>query len=500
MSTGGTRTSPSSAPSMSSSGDADDTVGGGEGPIILGRYMLCDAIGGGGMAKVHLGRVIGAAGFSRVVAIKRLHPASANDPDFTTMLVDEARLVSRIRHPNVVPTLDVVQAGRELLLVMEYVHGVSIAQLAKIAMVKKTLIPLPITVRIVLDMLAGLGAAHEAKSERGRHLEIVHRDVSPQNVILGTDGIARIVDFGIAKAEGKLSMTRDGQIEGKDAYMAPEQLRGEEHVDRRADIYATGIVLWELAAGRRLFHRRAEDLVGAVRQILTTVVERPSLHADVPPELDAIVAQALRPNPEERFLTAEAMTTALESMHMAATAKEVAAYVAELARAQLEARSAIVARVEQTSDVHDLNLKEQSIVANVPVASLLRASEPPPMPSASSNARWRWRMAVILVVLLALSSFAVTILAFRRDPIVVSVPPTPSTTAEPPPSPSAGLVDTTTVPPSASGSGVRSATTRVRPIRSSPSGSAAAPAPDCNPPYSIDSRGFRIPRRECLDH
>ncbi len=325
-------------------------------PARFGRYLLCDAIGGGGMATVHLGRALGAGGFSRVVAIKRLHRARARDPRFATMLVDEARMVSRIRHPNVVPTLDVVEVASELLLVMEYVPGVPLSRLVWLAQTQNQPIPLAVAVRIVLDVLSGLEAAHTAVSERGRALGIVHRDVSPQNVICGADGIVRVVDFGIAKAEGKLSITREGEIKGKVAYMAPEQLRGEE-VDRRADLYATGVVLWELLTGRRLFET-GPDFAANLAAAHARVVPAPSQYADVPPAVEAALLRALAATREDRYESAAAMADALESTTRVATAKELAAFVNRLGAAALSHLSELVAGVEQLSEVASLAARE----------------------------------------------------------------------------------------------------------------------------------------------
>ncbi|MCW5837256.1 MAG: serine/threonine protein kinase, partial [Labilithrix sp.] len=223
----------------------------------VGRYALGAPIARGGMATLHLGRLVGSAGFARTVAIKRLHRHLCADPSFLDAFADEARLAARIRHPNVVPTLDVVSteasaaAPGELLLVMEYVDGESLSALARQA---KAPLPPPIVVAIVSEMLHGLHSAHEARSEDGQPLGIVHRDVSPQNVLVGADGVARLVDFGIARATGvrRGSSTGEGDLKGKLAYMAPEQIR-REPVTRKTDIFAAGIVLWELLTGRRLF-------------------------------------------------------------------------------------------------------------------------------------------------------------------------------------------------------------------------------------------------------
>src|SRR5438094_9657465 len=194
---------------------------------VVGRYALYGEIAAGGMATVHLGRLIGQVGFSRTVAIKRLHAQYAKDPEFVSMFLDEARLAARIRHPNVVATLDVVALRGELFLVMEFVQGESLSRLVRHARETRGSMPVPIVGAVMSGVLQGLHAAHEARNERGEPLDVVHRDVSPQNVLVGVDGVARVLDFGVAKAIGRLQTTRDGQIKGKTAYMSPV------HIERR---------------------------------------------------------------------------------------------------------------------------------------------------------------------------------------------------------------------------------------------------------------------------
>src|SRR6202034_3666008 len=200
---------------------------------VVGRYALQQEIAAGGMASVYLGRMCGPVGFSPIVAIKSLHPQFAKDPEFVRMFLDEARLAGRIRHPNIVPVIDVHAEGDELFLVLEYVHGESPARLVRASRRVDAPLPLPLAAAILGDVLQGLHAAHEAKDERGQPLGIVHRDVSPQNVLVGADGVARVLDFGIAKAKGRLYTTQDGRVKGKLSYMAPEQLRSDP-VDRKS--------------------------------------------------------------------------------------------------------------------------------------------------------------------------------------------------------------------------------------------------------------------------
>src|SRR5271154_2607295 len=242
----------------------------------IGRYLLFGEIAAGGMATVHFGRLSGAAGFSRTVAIKRLHPPLAKNPEFVAMFLDEARLAARIRHPNVVSTLDVVATEGELFVVMEYVPGESLARLLRAVRTGKEMVPVPIAATIMVGVLHGLHAAHEARDERGEPLRIVHRDVSPHNILVGTDGAAHVIDFGVAKARGRMQVTQQGQIKGKLSYMPSEQLLGNG-LDQRADIFAASIVLWEALTGQRLFQGIDDGDVYA--KVLLGKVDAPSVHA-----------------------------------------------------------------------------------------------------------------------------------------------------------------------------------------------------------------------------
>src|SRR5262245_60378789 len=222
-----------------------------------GRYVLYDEIASGGMGSVYLGRLEGPGGFSRTIAIKRMHPHLAKDPEFAAMFLDEARVAARIAHPNVASTLDVVHWEGQLLVVMEYIHGQSLAKLMSELRAAGKRVSLPVAISVIVDVLHGLHAAHEAKTPTGVPLDVVHRDVSPQNVLAGLAGLARLLDFGVAKASSQLPSTKDGRIKGKLAYMAPEQLM-REPIDRRTDIFSASVVLWESLVGKRLFSGDSE--------------------------------------------------------------------------------------------------------------------------------------------------------------------------------------------------------------------------------------------------
>ena len=300
------------------------------GKVLAGRYEVLKQLAAGGMATVHLARALGVGGFERLVAIKVMHPHIAAEPEFVTMFLDEARLAARVRHPNVVPTLDVQEAPEGLFLVMEYIEGASLHQILKAGGSKPGAVPLGVVLRVMSDMLAGLHCAHELTDDEGHPLALVHRDVSPVNVLLGTDGVARLTDFGVARAESRLSSTRGGQLKGKIPYMPPEQIMGDE-IDRRCDIYAAGAVFWEALIGRRLFQA---DNDGAILQgILAGPSHTPrQLDPSIPEGIDRVCMRALSRKRADRFASAAEFSDAIERAAQEAgitiaSARTVAAFV-----------------------------------------------------------------------------------------------------------------------------------------------------------------------------
>jgi eukaryotic-like serine/threonine-protein kinase len=292
----------------------------GAAPVRLGPYTLLERIASGGMASVYLAEQRGAHGFVREVAVKIAHPHLAEQPRFASDLIEEAKLAARICHNNVVQVLDVGEEDGNVFLVMEYVEGESLAGLLGWCVKNDRRLPFGVAFRILLDALAGLHAAHELRDEAGASLNLVHRDFSPQNILVGVDGLARLGDFGVAKAGSRVGYTTTGVVKGKTAYLAPEQLRGQP-LDRRADIWAAGVVAWEVFARRRLFTADNE-----AELLLKLVSERPrrlrSVCPDVPEALDDAIAEALEPHVEERVPDAAAFAARLRAA--AATFCEVA--------------------------------------------------------------------------------------------------------------------------------------------------------------------------------
>ena len=318
-----------------------------EPPRQVGRYVLFGEIASGGMAAVHYGLLNGPVGFRRTVAVKRLHENFARDPTFVTQFLDEARLAARIRHPNVVQTLDVVTANREVLLVMEYVDGETLADLRGVLDHRGERFPIDIAIGVLVGALHGLDAAHEARDENGVALNIVHRDVSPQNIMLGRDGVPRVLDFGVAKAAARFHSTQGETVKGKLKYMAPEQVTAGQ-LDRRTDVFAAGIVLWETLTGQALFEVPDGGAAAIINRVVNSPIHPPGRYREgVPKELDAAVMKALERDPERRYQTALDFAEALERAIRIPTALVMGRWVVAKAGEILAERATMVASIEK---------------------------------------------------------------------------------------------------------------------------------------------------------
>jgi eukaryotic-like serine/threonine-protein kinase len=475
--------------------------------------MLYDAIASGGMASVHFGRMVGPGGFARTVVIKRLHTHLVQDVEFATMFLDEARLAARIRHPNVVSTIDVASLEGELLLVMDYVRGESLSRLLADFRARHEVIPGPMLSSIILGVLYGLEAAHEAKTEQGEPLGIVHRDVSPHNVMVGADGLARVADFGVAKAASRSHSTRDGKIKGKLAYMSPEQIQ-RLTVDRRADVYAVGVILWEAVAGRKLF--MTDDAMAVMHAVLHEPIPLLSAVAPgTPAALERIVAKALSRLPEDRFASALEMAEALETASPPALQRQVGAWLLATAKDAIAGRDRILSAIEAStpSDAnaappvpeHLVRLSEQPTQTNLPPA------EGPSMVTGLSVAteiepRRRMPGRAVIAAFALVSGAVVAAFAFSRSPR--AAPDAPSAIAPPAAQPSPQ--DTASNAPSVASPSVGSSQ-----IASAPSASTVAPAATrpsarsprvkfgrvsaaCDPPFIVGSDGIERFKPGCL--
>jgi len=327
--------------------------------IAIGRYLLHRQIARGGMATIHIARLMGDEGFSRIVAAKRLHPEFAEDPEFVEMFLDEARIASRVNHRNVVPVLDVVKANDEVVLVQEYVHGAPLHWLLRTAHEAGTHVPLNVAVAIGCQVLGGLQAAHDTTDEMGTPIGIVHRDVSPQNVMVATDGTARLLDFGVAKATMAAHITRAGTFKGKLAYSAPEHVRG--NAVQQSDVYSLSVVLWELIVGHRLHGTEmgeAQLVAKVMSGQLPSITEALGGEAEwgavdasewaLIEKLEPIVSKGLAVHLAARWETAADMERALLDAVPPASAADVAAWVKGIGKEFLEGRDKVIAAEEQS--------------------------------------------------------------------------------------------------------------------------------------------------------
>ncbi len=276
----------------------------------IGRYEFLVPIAKGGMAAVWAARLKGSRGFSKTVAIKTMLPSLSDDPTFEEMFLDEARIAAQIRHPNVVEITDLGEESDVLYIVMEYIDGESLATLLRNSAKRKEPVGLPVGVQLIIDACNGLHSAHELKNLDGQQVGLVHRDISPQNILVTYDGMVKLVDFGVAKAAGRTSSeTTAGQIKGKAPYMAPEQALGRA-VDRRTDVFAMGIVLYQVTTGKHPF--RGENDLATLHNILHRTVPSPKfVDPKFPRPLESVLMRALAREPEKRFQTAQEMADAL---------------------------------------------------------------------------------------------------------------------------------------------------------------------------------------------
>jgi tRNA A-37 threonylcarbamoyl transferase component Bud32 len=395
----------------------------------LGRYELLAQVARGGMGEVWAARLKGARGFQKLVAIKTLLPELRSDIRIEEMLLEEARIASLIHHPNVVQTTELGEAGKYLYLVMEWVDGESLSFLMKRAE-ERGWVPIPIGVNLVAQACRGLHAAHELTSDLGVHLGVVHRDVSPHNVLVTHSGVVKLVDFGIAKATNEQgNLTANGELKGKYSFMAPEQALSND-VDRRADVFALGITLYMLVTGRHPFKTGAkQSVLGAITSQEPATSPR-KFGSACSVALEAVVLKALEKDPDKRFQSTEAMRVALENAVPEAFAPRFEAQVREyltktmgdralarreaLRRFQLSADERMLANIDTGAQLQVPSQSAGSLraivvegsqpgVADVPVVQAPRASD---VPTELGQRRRGRRLATTLVATAGLAALA----------------------------------------------------------------------------------------------
>jgi serine/threonine-protein kinase len=277
---------------------------------VFGRYTLVRKLGTGGMAEVYLARVAGEAGFQRDVALKIMHPNLASMPEVVDHFLDEARLASRLSHPNIVQIYDLGRSGEDYYIAMEYIDGYDLDFLLDSGSARGAPIPVRVTLAIVRKVCDGLHAAHTAVTAEGAPLDLVHRDVKAENVLISRKGEVKVADFGIAKANQRVRQTQLGMVKGTAAYMAPEHRVGKP-VDRRADVYGVGAILYELLTGTQI-NLDLENLAHLGKEGWPHLTPPSQVRGDLPQEIDALVFKALAFDREDRYPTCAAMEDALE--------------------------------------------------------------------------------------------------------------------------------------------------------------------------------------------
>ena len=361
----------------------------------LGRYDLLLRIGSGGMAEVWAARLEGQGGFQRLVAIKTIRPEIEQESRAREMFLDEARIAASIHHPNVCGIFELGEEEAVLYLVMEWINGESLHALCRPdgrpsspggGSDDLVTIEPRMAARILVDACAGLHACHELTDDDGKPLEVVHRDVSPHNILIGLDGVVKVTDFGVAKAKNRSHKTKTGDIKGKPAYMPPEQLRAEP-MDRRADVYALGCVLFEMTTGRRLFE--GED-VQVAAQSLVLEAPPPSTHVpDYPPELERIVVKAVARAKEDRFASAEELRHALEAFLASSgppiSQEEIANLVKTRLGDRIRARREAIRRAAAAEGPRDHGMRGDSVTPTGARRAVGRLVSEPPPPMGSSE-------------------------------------------------------------------------------------------------------------------
>ncbi|MCY1043466.1 protein kinase [Corallococcus sp. bb12-1] len=356
----------------------------------FGRYELLRKLATGGMGAVYLARQKGPVGFQKLLVVKRLLPHLSEDDEFLQMFLDEARIAALLNHPNIAQIYEMGDVDGQYYIAMEYVHGEPLGSLVPRASAHPGGFPLGLRCRIIAEAAAGLDAAHNARSPSGRKLSLIHRDVSPQNVLVGFNGGVKLIDFGVAKAQGKLSQTVVGTIKGKHAYMSPEQARGEP-LDARSDVFGLGTVFYELLTNGRLFKRESE--MATLKAVVGFKIVPPSEAVPgIPKSLDAIVFKALARKRDDRFSTAGELQLALEEFlqqeKLHGTSAHLAAFMRDVYADELEEERFAA---EPTMIYFDPRLMARpgaaapKVTGTLPAQGKAPAKPPSPEPSAVSQ-------------------------------------------------------------------------------------------------------------------
>ena len=476
---------------------------------LVGKYRIVLPLGQGGTADVYLAVADGPSGFTKLVVVKVLRKSLASDSEFRMMFVGEARLAARLHHPNIVQTNEVIEADGAPVLVMEYLDGQPLSQV--IVRGRQGGFTLAMQLRVLVDALAGLHAAHELADFDGTPLGVVHRDVSPHNLFVTVEGHAKVLDFGIAKLERSLVETEVGTVKGKLRYMAPEQVAGDK-LDRRADIYAAGVILWEALTGERMWKALSEGEIRA-RVLAGDLPMSETARPDVPETLARICRRALSRAPGDRHATARQLADELEAamiqLGLVTSQREIGATVARLFEdVRAETKRTIEAKLGRASMATGL-----PAVSDTGETRVLR-------PASDERSQKR----LVLFAGLGVSALAGIWLAASRlsmehaAPTATAAAAVPAPAASPAPAKPATLTATTSPDamakpdepaaapaPVARPARARAALKRAQPVAlpaapaAVPAAPAApAPAADCAHPFFVDANGIKRFRPECM--
>jgi serine/threonine protein kinase len=438
-------------------------------PRKIGRYEILGRLAIGGMAEVLLGRLRGPGGFERAVVVKRILPHLALDRTVVDMFLDEARIIANLRHPNLINVHELGHDGSEFFMVMEFLEGETVAGLCRRLAMRGEQLDFAVAAHVVAEACAGLHAAHEAKTPEGRALEIVHRDVTPQNIFVTYGGGVHVIDFGIATAVDRESRTEAGTVRGKFEYLAPEQIQSKP-LDRRADVFSLGVVLLELASGRRVYKRESHAAT-----LMAILSEPPpslcALRPGAPPELEAICFRALAKSRGDRYPSAAEMRRALLAFVRKRVDEDMGESLAGRMREAFAERIAekaeLLRRVREGSEVETLPPAEVDVQVDIPVAeqptvgTALSKSVTAPISVESPRARRRTLALAALVATGGIVTAAVATSAWWRpsassstgvarsaDTATIAKPGASSPSPLPSQAPSPSFVQASSSPPS----------------------------------------------------
>jgi serine/threonine-protein kinase len=398
------------------------------GSIQLGKYAILRRIAVGGMGEIFYGKLAGVEGFEREVAIKKMLPHLSEDRAFTEMMIKEAKLTVLLHHPNIVQVYDLAKEGNEYYIAMEYVPGVTVGRLLETAHRTQTHLPIEVAVHITIQVLRGLAYAHDLRGPSGEPMHILHRDITPQNIMVTRSAWVKITDFGIAKARNEISSTSPGVIKGKLGYIAPEQVTGATP-DQRVDIFCAGILLWEALATRRLF--KGADEIDTFRMINECNVPPLSeFRDDVPAEIEGAVLGALKRQPDDRYRSADEFCDALNRAIFPHTADEYA----NIARRFFESKPELFDNVVTPGGTDDeAAAQEKTRVVESEQLADITAIAYGPQRSWFSEGRWRHSRPVFAVAaaLIVLAGVVALLVKDNLDAAPTSPEPKPAAVARP---------------------------------------------------------------------